>query len=254
MMLFKIDLAFACRGLAFAFGIMSVPTLLAGGDSSSMPRSFHVPKRGETSLLGTASDGMFCTYRESDGRIHCQESADGSTEYLVSRLMIPLFRGTRQSTEGQVQVRVGETYGFVSAIAETPDSQGPGAIQCKLALELVLGNGSSLWIWYDELRSFSGVQGAAIDSNGDGMADLALTGSWSGKINGTRRWWDSDPYNTGYSDDERSFPDRPEFGTVNGISRGCRQTGARVAVLVELTTTPEGHLTNSMRSLLGISD
>ncbi|MCY3878938.1 MAG: hypothetical protein OXF74_07140 [Rhodobacteraceae bacterium] len=226
----------------------------AAGDSTGIAEDFSIAKKSDSSLLGTATDGKLCLYRQSDGKLHCHSanSPGGTAGFIAVKTARPKFAGFGRNTEGRLTVTAGTRYAFHNAETSTPLADGRTAIHCKLALQLRLINGDTLWVWHDEVRFGTAEVIAYIDSDGDGHADLAVRGQWSGRVNGSRRWSTSDVNDTSISAAEKRFTARPDLGNSGSRSRACRPAAVIVAELTDAAAKTRSSLTGSIRTVLDV--
>ncbi|MCY4258900.1 MAG: hypothetical protein OXC91_01370 [Rhodobacteraceae bacterium] len=99
-----------------------------------------------------------------------------------------------------------------------------------MALQFVTAKGEIIWIWHDELR-YGGQGGhAALDTNGDGLADLAVTGTWNGCLYGVARWQPIGTASTATQAD-RAYPTRPD---ITAVSQAMGRAGASLHQLAWL--------------------
>lgn len=206
----------------------------ASADSTDVPASAQAAKRQDDSILGSASDGKTCKYKSADKKIHCLHGDGGTEEHLVDEIVEPEFTGIGRLDFGRMEASPGTPYVFLGA--ETADAV-PGRsalVFCKLALQFITARNEIIWIWHDELAVDGGHHLAAIDTDGSGHADLAVSGRWNGTIYGSNRWWTANPNDSAYSAAERSYAARPTFGKIGGKgrNRGCKPSETRVATVV----------------------
>ena len=219
------------RSIAVGLAVVAIFPNMSSGDSTAVIPSFKVPATSVQSLLGQATDRKTCKYHSGDSKIHCVYGNGATTSFIATSVITPDFPQFGRTTRGTVDLPSASRFAFLNAEHATRISGQSAASICRLALEFVSVSDTTYWIWHDELLSGGSVQMALIDSDGDGIADKAIRGSWSGGVNGTRKWWTPDPYDSSYSTAEREYPARPVFTTVDGRFRGCRPAHARIAVL-----------------------
>ena len=221
------------RTLAASLAVAVIFPNMAPGDSTGVIPPFNVPVKSAQSLLGRATDRKTCKYHADDSKIHCVYDSGTSTSFIATSIITPDFPQFGRATRGNVNLPTANRIAFLNAEHATRISGQSAAFICRVALEFVSVSGNTFWIWHDELKFGSSAQMALVDSNGDGIADKAIRGSWNGGINGTRKWWTPDPYNSTYSAADRDYPTRPVFTPVNGRQRGCKPVHARIAVLAD---------------------
>lgn len=205
----------------------------ASGDSTAPPPAFSVPVPTQGSVIGRTSDGKICRYLSEDGRIHCVYDEGTAREFIARSIVEPDFPEFGRSTRGTITYSEGETFAFLLAEFETRITDSQASTFCRLALRFLAESGQAFWIWHDELRQGTGGQTALVDADGDGLADLAVSGRWDGTIDGTRRWWTPNPFDDAYPAEFRQYPARPAFGSVQGRSLACRPDQTRLALLSE---------------------
>ena len=207
----------------------------AHGDSTSILPVFDIPKALDGSIIGQASDGKTCRFKSMDAKIHCMYgSGDNAEEYVAEATSVPSFPAFGSIRMGHVSLEEEARYAFLNAEAPTPVSGEVAVMFCKLTLQFHTDAGEIVWIWHDELRFDGTGQVAMVDSDGDGFGDLAVTGRWNGNMYGSNRWWTPNPYGSSYSAEERAYPARPAFGSINsaGRDRSCQPVNVRVVKLV----------------------
>lgn len=206
----------------------------ASADSTDVPASAQTAKRQDHSILGGASDGKTCKYKSADKKIHCLHGDGGAEEHLVDDIMDPEFTGIGRLDFGRVEANPGAHYVFLNAESAAAVPGRSALVFCKLALQFITARNEIIWIWHDELAIDGGGHLAAIDTDGSGHADLAVSGRWNGTIYGSNRWWTANPNDSAYSAAERSYAARPTFGKIGGKGRdrGCKPSDARVATVV----------------------
>ena len=206
----------------------------ASADSTDVPASAQAAKRQDRSILGSASDGRTCKYKSADKKIHCLHGDGSAEEHLVDEIAEPEFTGIGRLDFGRMDASPGTQYVFLDAEASTPVPGRSALVFCKLALQFITARNEIIWIWHDELAVDGGSHLAAIDTDGSGRADLAVSGRWNGTIYGSNRWWTANPNDSAYSAAERTYAARPTFGKIGGKGRdrGCKPGEARVATVV----------------------
>lgn len=228
----------------------------AAGDSSDLSTGFAIAKRAASSIIGSATDGRLCRYQENDGLLHCN-SADGGAStaqvYLAESTHRLQFRGFGNNTEGRMTVTDGTRYAFFNAETDEPIGSGSASAHCRLALQFQTANSDTFWIWHDEIRFGASGATAFVDSDGDGHADFAVTGRWTGRANGTRRWSTVDPNDASYTIAQRAYPARPHFGTTGNRRRNCSTSDVVVAQLTDASSRINSEITGAMRNTLGVS-
>ena len=206
------------------------PSNLAFGDSADSRAEFSIASKSKGRVVGGTSDGMSCRFKSDDGLIHCIYGHAKSTDWLATTVSAPQFTTIGNNRIGQFQPEVSKSYAYLNT--ETSTNDGGGGIEhCKLALQFLTTANEIIWIWHDELRFDGSSQYAAIDTNGDNIADKAISGIWNGNLGGSNRWTSANSNENRYSDDERKFAARPIFGKINGLGRrrGCNAAGVEVA-------------------------
>ncbi len=239
----------------FCAAVLAVQPTVAG-DSADLSTGFAIAKRSASSIIGSATDGLLCRYQESDGLLHCNSAGGGSSApqvYLAERTHKPQFRGFGNNTEGRVTVTLGARYAFLNAETDEPIGSGSVSVHCRLALQFQIASGDTFWIWHDEIRF--GVSGATayVDSDGDGHADFAVTGQWTGRVNGTSRWSTVNPNDASYTTAQRVYPARPFFGTTGSRRRNCHKYDVIVAQLIDASSIINSDITGTMRITLGVT-
>lgn len=204
-----------------------------GMDSTSVVGVSEIPIPTAVSILGGVENNKLCSYKTIDKKVHCLSSKEGESEYKVTEIRSPTFPRFQSRKIGSISVQNNTIYGFISPV--TYKRAGQDTIACKLVLEFKPTGNPALWIWHDEIRFDGGNHKAFIDTNGDGFIDSTLVGRWNGNLYGSNKWWSPDPFDGKYSTDEREFTNRPEFGLINGKTRGCDVESAKVATLVAIS-------------------
>lgn len=228
----------------------------AAGDSTDLSTGFEIAKRSASSIIGSATDGLLCRYQENDGLLHCNSAAGGSSSpqvYLAEHTHRPEFRRFGNNTEGRMTVTQGARYAFVNAETVEPIGSGSVSVHCKLALQFQIASGDTFWIWHDEIRFGASEATAYVDSDGDGHADFAVTGRWTGRVNGTRRWSTVNPKDASYTIAQRVYPARPYFGTTGSRRRNCSTSDVIVAQLIDASSRINSEITGTMRNTLGVA-
>ena len=238
---------------------ISAPALVAAcaataapGDSTDAPPAFSAPSTISGSIIGSASNGKTCRYLSADGKVHCIYDDGTSREFIASELIDPDFPAFGRGTRGSFTVRDGAEFTFLDGEFETRVSGSEASAVCRLALRFRTPTDQTFWIWNEELHLGAGGQMALVDSDGDGIADLAVAGRWDGAIDGTRKWWTPNPYDSTYPADARRYPARPAFTTVEGRNRGCKPTGAKLAILSEASANALNSVGDDMSAILGV--
>ena len=217
--------------------ILSAALLAAAGhpaearsDSSGGRAGFSIPFAAKGRVVGDVSNGMACRYKGGDGLIHCVYDHAREADLIAGSVSTPAFSAVGGNRFGQFEPEASSRYSFLSAETESEDGI-LGTMHCKLALQFVTSADEIIWIWHDELRFDGSSQYAALDIDGDGLADRAVAGRWNGGMGGSNRWTPSSGNGASYDEDETSFTARPEFGRVGGVGRrrGCDAEGAGVA-------------------------
>ena len=229
---------------ATAVAVLAAMSLFgaAGADSTGSSPAFNVPIRNTSSLIGSANNEKTCRYHSSDKRIHCVYDDGTQTEHVADNLVEPDFPAFGRSTEGSFQIPEGAEYVFVNGEFEARITGEDASTTCRLALQFVSDARQGFWIWHDELRFDSEGHSALIDGDGDGVADLVISGEWNGSVNGTRKWWTPNPYDGSYSAALRDYPARPSFASVDGHNRACKATEARLAVIGDASANLVGEV------------
>ena len=222
------------------------------GDSTSAPPPLAAPATISGSIIGSASNGRTCRYLSVDRKIHCIYGDGTTREFIASEVINPDFPAFGRGTRGLFTVREGAEFAFLNGEFETQVSGSGASTVCRLALRFRTRTGQSFWIWNEELHLVDEGQMAVVDSDGDGIADLAVAGRWDGAIDGTRKWWTPNPYDNAYPVDARRYPVRPTFSTAGGRSRGCKPTGARLAILSEAAANALNSIGDDMSVILGV--
>lgn len=215
--------------------VMIATCQMLAGDSTSLVSGLPATKRAERSIVGDVKNGMTCKYVSSDSKIHCKYSDGPEQEYLVDSVLSPAYSRFQRNKPGKITKTAGSIYAFIDPVHTS--SSGSVVEKCRLALQFRTTQGEIIWIWHDELRYGDQGEYAAIDTNGDDHADIAVTGTWNGRLFGIRKWQPGSSV-ASYSQAELEYPSRPEITEVtsNNRSRGCKPVSARVAVLKVLTT------------------
>jgi len=221
-------------------GLIAVIIILAGsggviaGDSTRLAGDLEATKRPDPSIVGTVRDGMTCKYLNTDRKIHCTFSDSPRQEYLVEKTIQPAYSRFQPNKPGKITITNGARYAFVNPVSET--RSGTTTRMCKLALQFITGKNEIIWIWHDEFRYGTGGTHAALDTNGDGLADLAVKGAWNGRLHGVARWQPNGASGT-LSQADSEYPARPDITAVSNAmgQRGCKPALARVAVMKPLT-------------------
>ncbi len=221
-------------------GLISVVLVLAGSggamavDSTGLAGDLEAAKRSAASIVGTVRDGMTCKYLDADRRIHCTFGDSPEQEYLVEKILVPAYSRFQSRRPGRITITNGTRYAFVNPVSAT--RSGPATRLCRLALQFITGNNEIIWIWHDELRSRAGGTHAVLDTDGDGLADLAVRGAWNGRLHGVARWQPEGASGT-LPQADRVYPVRPDITAVSRAMgpRGCKPALARVAVMQPLT-------------------
>ena len=195
-----------------AAGLGAISPLPAIGDSSTPFPEFAISAITAGSIVGKAEDGRVCRYLSDDGKIHCVYGSGPMEEFIAGQIIAPDLPRLGSSTQGTFAVPKGSVTAFLNGEHESRRSGATASTICRLAVWFEADSGQRLWIWHDELRQKNGGHYAHIDSDGDGAADLAISGKWSGGINGSRRWEPDDPNDATYSEELRRYPKRPAFG------------------------------------------
>ncbi|MDE0304550.1 MAG: hypothetical protein OXI87_06660 [Albidovulum sp.] len=224
-----IQSAVLCQMAVSFFSALGFPEL-AFGDSTSGRAIFSIIRESKSSILGSTNDGMSCRFKDEDGLIHCIYGQSENTDWLASSVTEPEFNSNGNNRFGQFDPSESKSYAFLNA--EIASDVGGGRTKhCKLTLQFVTTDNEIIWIWHDELRLDGSGQYAALDTNGDGIADKAVSGSWNGNLSGSSRWSPANATDNTFSDSERKFADRPVFGRINGVGRrrGCDATGVGIA-------------------------
>ena len=205
-------------------------------DSTSIVSNFTISARPTHSILGDVKNGMICKYVSTDRKIHCKYSNSAHQEFLADRVLIPTYSRFQPNNLGRINVSRGSTYAFINP--ETKKYNGSTQLFCRLILQFITANNEYIWLWYNELRFVKGQQMAMIDTNADGIADISVSGHWTGNIFGTNKWQPINPTSSSYSSEEQSYPLRPILGKINnrGRYRGCQPNGSKVALLKPLST------------------
>ena len=209
-----------------AFGF-SGPAL---GDSTIERSEFSIPRSPDESIIGGKDDGMSCRYKGNDGLIHCIFGNSKAPEWLAYSVSKPKFNDFGTNRFGQYEFGSAKAYSFLNA--ETSSAEGGGGTaHCKLTLQFLTTANEIIWIWHDELRFDGSSQYAALDTNGDGIADKAVGGQWNGKMGGSGRWTPASSGDNRYSVDEQVFAARPVFGKAKGAGRPrtCDAEGVGIA-------------------------
>lgn len=222
------------------------------GDSTDAPPAFSAPSTVSGSIIGSASNGKTCRYLSADGKVHCIYDDGTSREFIASELIDPDFPAFGRGTRGSFTVPDDTDFAFLNGEFETQVSGSEASTVCRLALRFRTPTDQSFWIWNEELHLGADAQLAVVDSDGDGIADLAVSGHWDGAVDGTRKWWTPNPYDSTYPADARRYPARPAFTTVEGRNRGCKPTGARLAILSEASANALNSVGDDMSAILGV--
>ena len=212
--------------ISSTFGLPDV----AIGDSAAGRSEFSIPRESKGSVVGSTDDGMTCRYKSDDGLIHCIYGQSKPIDWLASSVTEPEFNSGGNKRFGQFNLEASKSYAFLNAETSTGDGGG-GSMHCKLALQFLTAANEIIWIWHDELRFDGSSQYAALDTNGDGIADKAVSGSWNGNMSGSNRWSPASASDNRYSGSEQNFAARPVFGKIDGIGRrrGCSAEGVGIA-------------------------
>ena len=211
-------------------GIAGMPTL-AAVDSTALRSERNVGFLQRATVLGSVNDGMACHYREEDERVHCVHDGSGTAERLATELSVPEFKGTGHNKIGIFEIGQGEVYAFAPVESSTTGENGL-VEHCRLALQFLTEANEIIWIWHDELRFDGSGQFALIDTDGDNLPDLAVSGKWNGRLRGSNRWSSDTAAEKDLAESETSFPTRPTFGIVEGTrNRSCVPEGVKVARL-----------------------
>ncbi len=199
------------------------------GDSAGLAGDLKAMKRSEASIVGNVRDGMTCKYLTRDRKIHCTFGDSPEQAYVVEKTIQPAYSRFQPNRPGKVTIAAGARYAFVNPVSET--RSGSTVRMCRLVLQFVTEKSEIIWIWHDEYRHGGGGTYAALDTNGDGLMDLAVRGSWNGRVHGVARWRSTTSGTLAAVD--RNYPARPDITAVSSAmgKRGC-QPAARVAVMV----------------------
>ena len=205
-------------------------------DSTSIVSNFTISAKSTHSILGDVRNGMTCKYVSTDRKIHCKYSNSAQHEFLADRVLIPTYSRFQPNNPGRIIVSSGSKYAFINP--ETKKYIGSTQLFCRLILQFITTNNEYIWLWYDELRFVNGQQMAMIDINADGIAEISVSGHWTGNIFGTNKWLPINPESNSYSLEAQSYPLRPTLGKINnrGRHRGCQPDGSKVALLKPLST------------------
>ncbi len=222
------------------------------GDSTSAPPELAAPSTNSGSIIGRASNGKTCRYLSVDRKVHCIYDDGTAREFIAAEVIRPDFPAFGRGTRGSFALRGETEFAFLNGEFETRVSGNGASTVCRLALRFRTRTDQTFWIWNEELHLGTGGQMAVVDSDGDGIADLAVAGQWDGTIDGTRKWWTPNPYDSTYPTDARRYPARPTFSTAGGRSRGCKPTGARLAILSEAAANALNSIGNDMSAVLGV--
>ena len=215
----------------YVFLVMTLlPTgVLQAMDSTNVSGITEITLPTNISILGRTENNKLCSYKSVDKKVHCISNLEGQKEYKVAGIVTPSFPRFQAQRIGSIVVQKNTVYGFISPIKYK--KEGSKTIVCKLALEFEQNGKPVVWVWYDEIRFEGAIHKALIDDNGDGFIDRILEGRWNGKLYGSKKWWTPNPFDGSYTNDERSYTHRPQFGNVNGQSRGCDVESVKVAQL-----------------------
>lgn len=247
---------YALGAVLFALVLTSV---VSAGDSSDLSGGFSIVKRADGSILGDASNRKLCRFHSEDNRIHCNSENPRSvnaapTEFLAVSNIRPRFANFGSNTSALLSISRNARYAFANPESTELINGGTAFAHCKLALQFQLANRDTFWIWHDEIR-FNGSRTAAfVDSDGDGQADFAARGSWTGRVNGTRRWESVDPRSRRYTAAQMRFPTRPNFGSTSGLRRNCRVSEVVIVKLASDMPILADNVTGRMRTTLNVSD
>ena len=224
---------FVCTILLF-FGFFIHPSMAK--DSTNIVSNFTISARSTHSILGDVRNGMTCKYLSTDRKIHCKYSNSPHQELLADGVLIPTYSRFQPNNPGRINVSNGSTYAFINP--ETKKYIGSTQLFCRLILQFITTNNEYIWLWYNELRFVNGQQMAMIDLNADGIAEISVSGQWTGKIFGTNKWQPINPASNSYSSEEQTYPLRPTLGKISnqGRYRGCKPNGSKVALLKPLST------------------
>lgn len=239
------------RWAATAMLVAACTSGSALADSTSVPPAFAAPSTNSASIIGRASNGKTCRYLSVDRKVHCIYDDGTAREFIATEVIKPDFPAFGRGTRGSFTVRDDAEFAFLNGEFETRVSGSGSSTVCRLALRFRTRTGQTFWIWNEELHLGAGDQMAVVDSDGDGIADLAVAGQWDGAIDGSRRWWTPNPYDSAYPADARRYPARPAFSTVGGRNRGCKPTGARLAILSEAAANALNSIGDEMSVVLG---
>ena len=248
--------SFAVGAVLFVAAMLAAQPA-AAGDSTDLPTGFKIAKKPSSSIIGSATDGRLCRYHGNDGLLHCNAAGGGSSppqEYLAESTHRPQFRNFGTNTEGRMTVTQGARYAYLNAETVDPIGDGSVSVHCKLALQFQIASGDTFWIWHDEIRFGASGETAYVDSDGDGHADFAVNGQWTGRVNGTRRWSTFNPNNASYTAAQRVYPARPYFGKTGSRRRNCRTSEVIVAQLIDAASNINSDITGNMRDTLGVTD
>ena len=218
-----------CPIAASIFSTLGLPGL-ALGDSTTLRAEFSIPLVYKESVVGSAEDGMSCRYKDEDGLIHCVYGHSEFTDWLATSVSEPEFISNGKNRFGQFEPGESNSYAFLNAEISSGDDGG-STMHCKLALQFLTAANEIIWIWHDELRFDGSSQYAALDTNGDGIADKAVSGAWNGNMSGSNRWSPANSSDKKLIGEELEFSARPIFGKIDGAGRrrGCDATGVGIA-------------------------
>ncbi len=221
-------------------------------DSTAAPPELRVAARPSNSIIGSASNEMTCRYLSADGKIHCVYGGSTATEYVAESRVEPDFPQFGTVEEGLFDHVPDADFAFAHGETETHTIGNDYSTHCRLALKFKTTTGQKFWIWHEELRHGPDGQRALVDADADGIADLSVSGRWTGEINGTMRWRTADPFDPGHPESLRRYPARPEFGVEDGRSRGCRPEDARLTILGDANSNTVGEVGGDWIELLGV--
>ena len=223
------------RILVTVLSTMTVSGVLHASDSTSLGTAIQATKRPGNSIVGDVKDGMTCKYISTDSKIHCKYSDTPAEEFLVDRTITPSYSRFQPGKPGKITLSPNAHYAFINPV--NISSSGSVNQHCRVALQFKTSRNEIIWIWHNELRYGSQGEHAVIDTNGDDLADLAVTGKWNGRLFGIMKWQPGSSSST-YSSAEQTYPARPDINAVTGNSRkrGCKPAATKVAQLKSLST------------------